>query len=535
MSASRKFGRVFLSLISIVATLVLPPILSSQSATATTGCSSLSLINGDFEANLPGAIPNRGFYVGLYLDAAFTTDRTDQWNNIYRAVPGIGWNTTESDSYIEFWNGNPRNTNVVQAYDGNQFVELNANDPSGLYQDIQTTPGQRISWSLAHRGRSGVDIMRVLIGSALDGSGQALPESFPGSNPPASLIQQGATLSDGNVAWGVHSGIYTVPSGQTLTRFQFEAVSSNGGSSYGNFLDGISFAPVDCLSTAPTYDPPSVTGTADGFTAQLTNYQSSTMVVTTDTGTVVVSPTGLITVSGVATGGAAVVTVRNQEPGNLEAVVKITANSLGSARIPEFGSVSGDSGATTAQITNFDPSFTWSASASDTSNVTINNNGTITISNITSDQLFVNVKTTRTGYLSGSNSIQLSVLREQVVLADSEPAPVSVPDPLQTDSVTATSFDHIGLGAGDTFTVLGQFKGGLCSIRNISVDGTNIPYGSWTISDKALSFLLPATIGENFAVQIYNGCAPVMPEIKYNYQEEFEKAYKLLILSSFKP
>lgn len=536
MSASRKFGRVFLSLISIVATLVLPPILSSQSATATTGCSSLSLINGDFEAHLPGATPNNGSYVGDYLDAEITSDRVHQYYTNY-AVPGIGWNTTESDSLIEFWNGNPQNAGswIVQAYDGNQFVELNANYPSGLYQDIATTPGQKIKWQLAHRGRLGVDVMRVLIGSARNSAGQIQPERFPGTETPTSLIQQGSPMSDGTSKWGVYSGVYKVPAGQTLTRFQFEAVTSIGGDSWGNFLDGISFAPADCTSVTPTYDPPSISQSSDGFTVQLTNYNSATMSAVADTGTVSISQTGLVTVAGVAPGVYAVATVTNQEPGSLAASVTITSSSLGSALIPNFGNVTASGGQLSLEISNFDPQFTWSAVASDQSAVTIDSGGIVSVAGSANDQLFLTLKTSRTGYASGANAIQLNFLIELNSVVSQEAAAVSIPDPLQTDSVTATSFDHIGLGAGDTFTALGQFQGGLCSIRNISVDGTNIPFSSWTISDKAISFLLPATIGENFAVQIYNGCAPLMPEIKYNYQEEFEKAYKLLILSSLKP
>jgi GEVED domain/Secretion system C-terminal sorting domain len=49
------------------------------------------------------------------------------------------------------------------------------------------------------------------------------------------------TASDSNNAWGVYSGIYTVPAGQYVTRFSFQSVSSVGGASIGNFLDDIIF------------------------------------------------------------------------------------------------------------------------------------------------------------------------------------------------------------------------------------------------------------------------------------------------------
>ncbi len=38
-------------------------------------------------------------------------------------------------------------------------------------------------------------------------------------------------------AWGIYTGTYTVPAGQTVTRFSFDSVSQAGGVSYGNFID----------------------------------------------------------------------------------------------------------------------------------------------------------------------------------------------------------------------------------------------------------------------------------------------------------
>lgn len=131
-----------------------------------------------------------------------------------------GWSTTAADGKMEFWKSG---FSGVPAAEGAQFVELNANLVSTLYQDIATTPGETLTWSLSHRGRLGVDTMRVLIG--VDGA----------------MVSQG-NFSDGNTAWGRHSGAYTVPVGQTCTRFAFESVSAAGGApSVGNFLDAISF------------------------------------------------------------------------------------------------------------------------------------------------------------------------------------------------------------------------------------------------------------------------------------------------------
>ena len=149
-----------------------------------------------------------------------------------------GWETT--DSRIELWSSG---FNGVPSAEGRQFAELNAYIAGRLYQDVATTPGQTLSWSLQHRGRQGTDVMRVLIG------------------PPSAPVQNGPQLSDG-LAWGTHTGTYVVPAGQTTTRFAFEAVSSTGGSTgVGNFLDNITFGTGPCLISDKTVENLSSGGT----------------------------------------------------------------------------------------------------------------------------------------------------------------------------------------------------------------------------------------------------------------------------------
>ncbi|NBO46823.1 MAG: DUF11 domain-containing protein, partial [Actinobacteria bacterium] len=138
-----------------------------------------------------------------------------------------GWSTTARDKQIELWSSGFGN--VIPA-EGKQFAELNANMASALFQDVETTPGTAVTWSLAHRGREGVDTMRVMIGPA-DGT-----------------LKEVARMSNGTSAWGRHSGAYVVPAGQTVTRFAFEAVSTAGGNpTVGNFLDDIAFGTPACI------------------------------------------------------------------------------------------------------------------------------------------------------------------------------------------------------------------------------------------------------------------------------------------------
>ena len=158
-----------------------------------------------------------------------------------------GWLTTATDGNIEFWSDNFQG---VPAFDGNQFAELNATQNSALYQNLCLTPGTVMNWSFRHRGRAGTDVMRLRIGADL-----------------ASATVQG-TMSDDNTAWGLYTGTYTVPLGQTNTVFIFEAVSTATGSlSVGNFIDDIKINIADvpvCQDTDSDGIPDSLDLDSDG-------------------------------------------------------------------------------------------------------------------------------------------------------------------------------------------------------------------------------------------------------------------------------
>jgi uncharacterized repeat protein (TIGR01451 family) len=172
-----------------------------------------------------------------------------------------GWRTTASDGQIEIWSSTFNSVPSLAGIPGNQFAELNANFVSTLYQDVATIPGSTISWSFAHRGREGTDTMRLLAGT-----------------PGASLSQVGPNFVDGNTAWGRYSGSYTVPAGQTTTRFAFESVSSAVGPTLGNFIDDVKIGPVGACVTAEksvTPSGPATVGSELTYSIKVTNTDTS--------------------------------------------------------------------------------------------------------------------------------------------------------------------------------------------------------------------------------------------------------------------
>jgi hypothetical protein len=184
------------------------------------GDGATSLVNGNFED--PGLDPD-GW--GFFLEAD---------------VPG--WHTTDVGGVIELWGDGFFG---VPAAEGTTFAELNANSAGTLYQDLVTTPGATMTWTLQHRAREGEDAMRVLIGDAATAD--------VASDDGWDYVSD--DLVDDTEAWGTHSDSYVVPEGQTCTRFAFRAVSAGSGdASVGNFIDDITF---DITIPAPPSAPPS--------------------------------------------------------------------------------------------------------------------------------------------------------------------------------------------------------------------------------------------------------------------------------------
>ncbi|MEV7009580.1 hypothetical protein [Streptosporangium sp. NPDC051022] len=192
----------------------------------------VALVNGGFER--PAVT---GGAVGFFPDAS------------QNGVPG--WVTTATDHQIELWTGPPNPTNATTA-EGKQFAELNANQVSTLYQDHPTTPGTTLYWRLAHRGRLGADTMALDIGA------------------PGSPVRQ-QTVSDGASAWGTYTGTYTVPAGQTVTRFAFTSLSAAGGNrGIGNFLDDVFFGTAPCVIVTKAAIPDGPVDVGDVVTYRLT-------------------------------------------------------------------------------------------------------------------------------------------------------------------------------------------------------------------------------------------------------------------------
>jgi hypothetical protein len=210
--------RRIVAVTGLLPSIVLGALLTASPVAA--ACGGVALQNGGFET--PG-VPVGG-------QAMFDASQVPPWQ------------TTDSLGQIEIWGDGFLG---VPAAQGGNFAEINANSPGTLYQDVASTSGEVMTWSLVHRGRDGDDTMHVLIGDA----------TVADVNSDTGWDFISGDFTDGNTAWGAHTGQYTVPAGHTCTRFAFRAVSTAGGNpSVGNFLDAVRFSVA--VPPTPTPTPP---------------------------------------------------------------------------------------------------------------------------------------------------------------------------------------------------------------------------------------------------------------------------------------
>jgi len=162
-------------------------------------------------------------------NAGFELPLTTQGVTTTTAVPY--WKSTDPAG-IEIWQSG---YSGVVAPVGKQFAELNATRAGTLSQQLKTTPGQTLQWSLLHRARVGTDTMNLWIGA-----------------PGAGVLQR--VITDNiNSGWVRYTGAYVVPADQVLTELGFEAgATGSGDASIGNFLDDVSFGSGPCLTATST-------------------------------------------------------------------------------------------------------------------------------------------------------------------------------------------------------------------------------------------------------------------------------------------
>ena len=147
------------------------------------------------------------------------------------------------------------------------------------------------------------------------------------------------------------------------------------------------------------------TATTDGFTVQISNYDSAYAWAGTATasGTVVVSGTGLVTVTGVAANTSSTATITTTQTGYVGGTANVTETSLLAALTPTFGSPISTADGFTVLISNYDAAYTWAGSATASGSVAIDSAGLVTVTGLFSNtSSTATITTTQAGYGSGA-------------------------------------------------------------------------------------------------------------------------------------
>ena len=157
----------------------------------------------------------------------------------------------------------------------------------------------------------------------------------------------------------------------------------------------------------PTYG--TYTRTSAGYTVQITNYsnQYNWSGTATNGASVSISNSGLVTVSDLAAGESSVATISTTRTGYAGGSSStISTAALNEALTPSLGNYSPTANGFTVEITNYDPAYTWSGTATRGGSVSFSgttNNGRATITGISPNTAStVTINTSRSGYRSGS-------------------------------------------------------------------------------------------------------------------------------------
>ena len=172
----------------------------------------------------------------------------------------------------------------------------------------------------------------------------------------------------------------------------------DGGGSGGNGVVVVLYANPTLV---PTFGAASAT--ADGFSVPVTNYDADfSWAVTTTAGSAVIDSAGTVSVSGLAYGGAATVTVTSSRSGFDDGSADLTSAALAAPLTPAFGASSATADGFSVPVTNYDADFSWAVTTTAGSAV-INSAGIVTVSGL--DPLAsaaITVSCTRNGFVDGS-------------------------------------------------------------------------------------------------------------------------------------
>ena len=178
----------------------------------------------------------------------------------------------------------------------------------------------------------------------------------------------------------------------------------------------------------PTFGTP--TATADGFTVQISNYDAlyTWAGTATTSGSVSISNTGLVTVTGVAPSTSSTATITSSRAGYSNRSATVTATSTTGVLTPTFGSPTATADGFTVSITNYDAAFTWATPTVSAGSVAITSTtGATRVLTVTGlspgASATITQNTSRTNYSNGTATVSgTAAVAAQTSAADNSAA-----------------------------------------------------------------------------------------------------------------
>lgn len=209
--------------------------------------------NGTYEPHVPSGTQGIVWKTTGTIDEKGTLDHIELISTDSKKRCENGSSLTHKDAAGRYHNMD--HTNAANKNSGTQYAELNAESMGALYQDVLTTPGATMHWSVDHNGRRGTDTMAVVIMATKDAENitrqdqleaviqeiQNNPNKYPGASVTTDLKGYVDT-------WTTHTGDYIVPEGQYMTRYFFVAVDTapddqgKRDKTVGNHIDNVWFS-----------------------------------------------------------------------------------------------------------------------------------------------------------------------------------------------------------------------------------------------------------------------------------------------------
>ncbi|MFA7266477.1 MAG: hypothetical protein WC054_09215, partial [Candidatus Nanopelagicales bacterium] len=163
----------------------------------------------------------------------------------------------------------------------------------------------------------------------------------------------------------------------------------------------------------PTFDTP--TRTADGYTVQLANFDNDFEWNGSATNTsepVLISDSGLVTVSGLAPDTLSVATITTTRDGYVGGTATVQDTALKAALVPTYSTPIRTVDGFQVTVTNYDSDFTWAADATNTSyNVEVDDAGLIEVTGVSPGiTSVVTVTTTQIGFTTGTSEVSAAAI-----------------------------------------------------------------------------------------------------------------------------